>query len=524
VFYNRLFLWVKSNKWICPIIAVACYFIMNGVFFYRTADAQGAKIVFTVLCVFFWCVICVTYFGIKRKKDFLLKAFLIILLALGTLHSFVFQPITIPDEEHHFENSYRYSSLIMLKNPNNDSLPIRSADSKEMEKAFSNRLSYQRYLEIVDGFELFAADKTETSVTSRYDFTLGSSPPQLFLPSAIGVTVARLIGLGFYPLFYLGRLFNFLYFALLSYFAIKITPIGKNVFMAAALLPMTVNIASSYSYDAGIIGLSFLLLALCFKTIYTSEQATRKDLIAIAVVVFLLSPCKIVYSFLAIIVLIIPTTVFSSNRKVRLYKASVITLSVFTVLLFRFTVLLYLTGIEELGVVNRGDEQGYYHTVSEFFTNPFGTIAIFFRTIGFFWKFYVSTLVGGSLGWFQGDIDSPWFIVLAFSTILFLSFLKTPEDDVEINNKHRALFLLIFCIGLFAIMLGMFTGWTFADEEIIQGIQGRYFLPFLPIIALAIRSNKAVLKRKLQTVIVFGLFAMNLAYLIRLFSIILTIV
>lgn len=57
-------------------------------------------------------------------------------------------------------------------------------------------------------------------------------------------------------------------FAVLVYSAVRITPIGKNVMMTAGLLPMTLHLASSYSYDAGIIGLAFLLTGMCLRAVY----------------------------------------------------------------------------------------------------------------------------------------------------------------------------------------------------------------------------------------------------------------
>jgi len=521
MFFDRLKLWVKSNKWICYLIAVACFFIIIGVFFYRNTGAQGAKLAFTALCVFFWCLICVVGFCQRKKDGFIYKSFFIVLLALGTLHSLVFQPITIPDEYYHFQNSYKYSNFIMFKkDPGYDSLLMRSDDVEEMNNTFTDRLTYPRYLEIIDGFKLFDSSDKEIFIEPQIEFDLLSNLPQTKLPSAIGITIARLFGLGFYPLFYLGRLFSFLFFACLSYLAVKTTPVGKNAFMAISLLPMTINIAGSYANDAGIIGLSFLFIALCLKAAYTSKQVTRKNLIAIAIIAILLAPCKLVYSLLIVMVLVVPATVFSSKKRARLYKSGVIFLSICSVLLLRLSMLLYVAGVESSGLVNRGGEEGYYHTISEFFIDPLGTIAFFARSLDVFGDFYITTLIGGWLGWFQDGIAAPWFVVLAFIFLLALSFLKTPDDSAEINKKHRILYFSIFCLGLFAIMLGMFIGWTFTHETEIQGVQGRYLLPFLPMIALAIRSNTVVSKRNLHIWIVFGLFALNIAYLIRIFSII----
>ena len=96
------------------------------------------------------------------------------------------------------------------------------------------------------------ASRVAVEPVSSFDWT--ANPPYIKLPSALGIVLATLLNLGSFPLFYLGRFFNLLMFAALAYFAVRITPVGKNAMMVAGLLPMTLHLASSYSYDAGIMG------------------------------------------------------------------------------------------------------------------------------------------------------------------------------------------------------------------------------------------------------------------------------
>ena len=68
----------------------------------------------------------------------------------------------------------------------------------------------------------------------------------------------------------LGMLFNLLYGALLIIFSVRITPVGKKVFMAVALLPMTLHLLGSHSYDVGTLGLAFLLTAFILPPVILS--------------------------------------------------------------------------------------------------------------------------------------------------------------------------------------------------------------------------------------------------------------
>ncbi|MCL1797544.1 MAG: DUF2142 domain-containing protein [Eggerthellaceae bacterium] len=515
---EKLRQWANKNRAICYSLAAACLLLLHGVFLFAAVSYAKSTLFLTVIVVIVWSALCFLFFLQKKRENRIHRVFIVSLLTLGVLYSAVFLPGSAPDETHHFESSYKYSNFLMFKNSQADSIPVRT-DDKTLIQDSGRFLSYSRYISLLDNFELFSSNPRETSIKPVSSFPLESNPPQLKLASALGITIARLLGLGSYPLYYLGRFFNFLLFAILCFFAVKITPLGKNTFMAISLLPMTLHITSSYSYDAGILGLSFLFIALCLKAIYTTESISRKDFIAIALVAFLLAPCKVLYALLIFMVVLIPIKAFSSKRSAVLFKTGVPLLSMLSILLMRLPGMFSPANVGEAAtsaLLLRGTDQGYTHSLSELFSDPLGTGLIFMRTLDSLGDWYLSTTIGGSLGWFQGDIKSPWFIVILFAIPLVLSFLKTPSDELSIPFKHKILYLVIFCCGLFAVMLSMFVGHTFDYENIILGVQGRYLLPFIPLIALLFRNNTIVSKRNLLTLTMFSLLALNLAYLVRI--------
>lgn len=94
-------------------------------------------------------------------------------------------------------------------------------------------------------------------------------------------------------MFFLGRLFNMLYAAILIILAVRLTPIGKNMFMAASLMPMTLHILGSYSYDGPIIGMAFLLTALLLRAMRGGEEKVSKGLcIGTVAVASILAPAR----------------------------------------------------------------------------------------------------------------------------------------------------------------------------------------------------------------------------------------
>ena len=66
-----------------------------------------------------------------------------------------------------------------------------------------------------------------------------------------------MLRLGFVPTLLLGRLANLLLFAALALWAVRWAPFGRRVLAAAALLPMTLHLAASFSRDSVLLGLAF---------------------------------------------------------------------------------------------------------------------------------------------------------------------------------------------------------------------------------------------------------------------------
>ena len=98
--------------------------------------------------------------------------------------------------------------------------------------------------------------------------------PTLYLFSAAAVFLAYVFHLGFVPALMLGRTANLIVFALLAALAVKAAPFGRRVFAAAALLPMTLHLAASFSRDSLLLGLAFAFTALCMQAIFGCKDGT----------------------------------------------------------------------------------------------------------------------------------------------------------------------------------------------------------------------------------------------------------
>lgn len=273
----------------------------------------------------------------------------------------------------------------MLQGPTVDSLPVREDDSVLLDGMLQSwALGYDKYRSVIDQFAFFANDASRVAVEPVSSFDWTANPPYIKLPSALGIVLATLLNLGSFPLFYLGRFFNLLMFAALAYFAVRITPVGKNAMMVAGLLPMTLHLASSYSYDAGIMGLAFLLTGMCLRAVYGEGLMSRREKAGIVVVAVLLAPCKVVYTVIVLLVILIPRKRFSSAAASARFKVVAIGFALLSLLVFRAAGLLQMAGVASSSTAegSRGDEYGTFYSLSLGSSRiPLNTVLLFLRNV-----------------------------------------------------------------------------------------------------------------------------------------------
>lgn len=512
---------VKSHWKVLVVIGALCLLFVSGLYLWR---AYGAS----VWVVALGAVAAVLLLGLfilitrLREKLSIEKIFLLVLLVLGMSYAAVFTPGSAPDEPLHFQTSYQYSNLILGKGIDDTSMVMRQDDAVFMlEKDVL--VTGESYSRTAKSLSLFSHDSSEVTVATSSAFSAADAPPQLKLASALGISLARILDLGGYLTYYIGRLFNFLLFAILAYFAVKITPVGKPAFMAISLLPMTLHVVSSYSYDAGIIGLSLLLASLFFRAIYTKEKVRPKLIAGILLTAVLLAPCKLVYALLVFLGLLIPSQRFSSKLREVVTKASFFVLPFLTIILFKLQSVMQLAGISQgAGAATelvRENGTGTLLSLSDFLADPIQTIYFFVKTLDFQGDFFLNTLLGGSLGWFQTEIESPLYLVVIFGILLALSFLKNPSDELTATLTQKVVYSAIIAAGVLLIMLSMYFAHTLTTDLVIHGVQGRYFIPFLPLLALVVKNKTLILTKNPETYILFGFCYFNFVYLMRIFAI-----
>ena len=494
-------------------------------------------------------------------------------LVLGFAFNVLLPPYAAPDEKYHINQSFTLAST--LYDPH---LPVAKSHIRDTIR----RPSDQDALIQVDETTVFTwqhiakvigrPNTDPTFATHTFDEYQVDSSYTLYWISGFGVLIGYWLHLGFAATLYLGRLANLLFFAFLAAWAVKRTPVAKPAFAVAALLPMTLHLAASYSRDSNLLALCFFFSALLLDLAFgPREHIGWKQLVLPVVLAVLIVPSKVVYLPLAGLILLIPAV--RLGRFARWIKGGFLALCAVAFLLnsgaagalvgFTQTSGTAAAGAASLmaqeqaaqepaasetdvqsavqassgeaaqsaaqtsgasgsasqaadpaeedaaaepsasssaaqpasetaGSVSEPAAANSFSTQEDLtcftlpyiLSHPLETAELCIRSVVEEGDHYLSTLVGGTLGYFGLDkpLDLAWGWIILLYGLLALAWL-CPEEGGSMPPAARwgTLFIALCCCGL--AVLGCIS-WTPTYYETIYGFQGRYFLPVLPLLLL----------------------------------------
>lgn len=478
-----------------------------------------------------------------------------IIMCLGILYMLVLAPLSAPDEVSHYISAYELSNRFLgLPGADEDGyIYIREADDwledvnqefrdwrEEQKDAGENTadnvkedpkgtpvilgqtLKEETYKAIHDGGTVKKEIVHDESSEKMSGLRVSRQPsvrttPLAYVPQALGFTLARVLGLNSIALLYLGRFFNLLLFAAVGTLTIKRLPFGKNVFFGVSILPMSLHLAASLSYDVVILAGSGLFAAVCLDLAYKAEKVSVKDVVLLACIMAVMGPCKMVYGAIAGFCLLIPVKKFENWRKWTISAAAVLGsfLAAMAVVNLR-TVAMYTQ--ESDSYVAWAEEAGY--SFAELIHQPVHVLQLFYNTVAWQGESLYSGMLGESLGNRDAVLNTPYLIILLLTACLILLALKKPGEEIVIKIKAR-LWIWFICLVIFgALMFSMLLAWTPKSSNMVQGVQGRYMLPLLPIFLLTLKNQKAVRTDADDRLILYTMIAADVYVILRIFAVV----
>lgn len=319
--------------------------------------------------------------------------------------------------------------------------------------------------------------------------------PATAVPSYLGQALVLKLCKGFRVpwgiMFTLGRLGNLLIYAVLMYAAIKRTPVGKVIMAVIGLMPTSIFLACTYSYDPWVTGWIYLGTACLLREALTPEKKLSRASYAGMLLCFLLGcSAKAVYAPMVLTALMLPQEKFRDNRQKWLMRAGIVLL--FIGLMASF-ILPVLFAPKDSGDV-RGGATSEVGQMSYVLGHFFGYLQILFRNI---FAALPKMTFGRDVFSVQGHLaDSPftWFaMVLAAYAVITDTKATSPK---VLEPVQKLWIFLMLGASVLLVWTSMYIAYTVPGQRTIAGVQGRYYLPVLYLLYLLLNSRMVVARMK----------------------------
>jgi uncharacterized membrane protein len=422
-----------------------------------------------------------------------------IALVMGIVFMMMLPAFQAPDEVVHAGTAYRLSnSIIGVENVDDlNYLKMREADAAYPK--LTRDVTREQREKVWD--HLF--EKTENTKIVKVNFPSLNTFPVQYLVPALGISLGRAVGASGATVFFLGRLFNLLFFVCLITLAIKITPVGKNVMFMVALLPITIQQGMSFSYDVFLIVCAFLYIAevfhwsegrLSLKT--WSEWGHALLLVCSFVCLMMIKQHAYTPMALLLLMILVPHGKVDPQKLLKLVVGLIVIVAVLICCAFVWCHFHPLA--EPTNILSYNGKPSY--TIQYILNHPGDSISVFGNTLIDRTAFYYMSGIGSQLGWL--DVPTNMITTIAFLPLLLAApNMEGEEVKMRITGKRKALYLLI-SLGCFGFTLfGMWTGWTPLGNITVEGVQGRYLLPFMPLLLLAFTTGKIKIDQSLSEVV-----------------------
>jgi uncharacterized membrane protein len=405
--------------------------------------------------------------------------------------SWLTPPFQNPDEVNHYLRAVQIArgelTGYRLSGPNWVSPPNSGGHSDPGVIAASdpfNRLKFHPQQKVA-GSDLRSASSTLFGRDEVIGF--GNTviyPPFLYLPSATSVWIGQSWKLPIVATLYLSRAANGAAALLITTLALSLAQRTRGVIAALVMLPMTAALYVSASQDALIISLSVLLVGIVDRIGTERRAASRTELGVIFIVASLVGMARPPYG--AIMFLPLAVSIGSSRRELSVVIGIGACIAVWTIFSTK------MAGVD-MNDANAGVQMMYI------FHHPLDVAPLAWRTLTEFSRNYFHEFIG-VLGWL--DTELPKWFVRGAGVALTASFLGVCAS----TPGPRPWLPFMVAVAASSMVFGtQYLVWTRPLAPLVDGVQGRYFIPLAPLVALALPAGPRLIRPVLPWISMAGI-------------------
>jgi uncharacterized membrane protein len=407
------------------------------------------------------------------------NVYLVVALVWGLLMVVALPPFQVPDEPGHFFRIWSLATGQLA--PPKDAMATVPANVADLTTRLGsavwewdgNTYSLRRTIKLLGQKN---GDRTVKAFANTYG-------PLGYLPQIAAVRTVILLGRSPLAGFYLARVLNLLTAILLTYFAIRLMPFAKVTWALIGLLPMAVAEMASLSPDALAIGGMLLFVAMVCRCL-SAQSLGRWQVVGLLAASLILLNFKTGYGVASLVFFALPVAAYGSRRRWAAWSTALVAVNVGVLLL---AMRLQAISQTALDYWMKGpssihpDEQ-----MSWVLHHPWGfakvVIAAFDHQL-----FELAKELAGVLGWVT--LRPPELIlpeIMLAGALVVLLFSLSWGSEPRLRWSQRGLFAVAAIAVTAGICLALYTGFSIVRSGVILGLQGRYFIPCLPLAAVAL--------------------------------------
>lgn len=449
------------------------------------------------------------------KQLSLEKIFVLITLFFGVLYIFILPPFQSVDEGMHFFRTYQISQGDLVARKQNMQV---GGDVPESLENF-----YEMYVPLIKNI-----DKKVGLSDFRNNFHLQLNPekqkftvftntalysPICYISQIPGVCLGKFLDLSLAGIYYLGRLSNLIFYCLLVYAALKITPFFKCPMFLLALMPMSLSLAASYTCYVAVLGLNFLWIATILK-ILTLQKPIKVNNKWIILLLFLglLIPMTKSYILLLPLIFILPISIFKTKKD---YLISVLSIFVIGIIGFSF----WASCIKGLNFDMNNTFANSQMQIAFIKSHPLAYILVLIKTFIVKTPRLLVTMIG-VLGWQDTKLD--WITYMAYPILMYYAVVA-DSYQFRLEKWQKLLIICVICFGVIATYTSLYIMWSPVANSVVLGLNGKYFIPLVLPLCLLFKTKSAkynyeYIKVAMIIAVIFILISSELSLLHRFYN------
>lgn len=309
-----------------------------------------------------------------------------------------------------------------------------------------------------------------------------------YLPAATGLWLSRVLHLPLTWQFVMGKLFNLLFYAAISFAAIRILPRKKMLASVVALLPTNVFLASNYTYDTWVTCLLLLATALVYREIVRRDvRLSDKNAVKIGAAFLLALGPKAIYFPLVGIAALMPRSKYSDSRKRRVFIGFFVAIAILVLLSFVLPFMVTTGSGVETGDTRGGAGVSSPGQVRFVLSDPLLAFNIF---TSFILNTWISLPGSDNATSFFGYLGQPHSFQPVLSgvpavLVALACVLDNRETTGKVGVAGKVWTAALALVSMYGIVAALYVSFTPVGLHQVNGVQGRYLLPLVfPLAAI----------------------------------------